>query len=137
MPALIGVLLAVAVALFARVVGFDRDRAFYPVVLVVVASYYDLFAIMGGGGADLLPETLGFILFTAAAAIGFRTSLWVVVAGLAAHGVFDLFHHALVENPGVPTWWPSWCLAYDVAAAACLAALILTGAISARATRSA
>jgi hypothetical protein len=137
MPALIGVLLAVAVALFARVVGFDRDRAFYPVVLVVVASYYDLFAIMGGGGADLLPETIGFILFTTAAAIGFRISLWIVVAGLVGHGVFDLFHRALVENPGVPTWWPSWCLAYDVAAAACLAALILTGAISARATRSA
>src|SRR5256885_13044892 len=123
-PALIGVLLAVAVALFARVVGFDRDRAFYPVVLVVVGSYYDLFAVMGGGGADLVPETIGFILFAAAAAIGFRTSLWVVVAGLAAHGVFDLFHDALVENPGVPTWWPSWCLAYDVAAAARLAALV-------------
>ncbi len=136
MPALIGVVLAVAVAIFARVVGFDRDRAFYPVVLVVVGSYYDLFAVMGGG-ADLLPETIGFLVFAAAAAIGFRTSLWVVVAGLAAHGLFDLFHHALVENPGVPTWWPSWCLAYDVAAAACLAALILTGVVSARATRSA
>lgn len=137
LPALIGVVLAVAVALFARVVGFDRDRAFYPVVLVVVGSYYDLFAIMGGSSADLIAETIGFVAFAAAAAIGFRTSLWVVVAGLAAHGVFDFFHHALVENPGVPTWWPAWCLAYDVAAAACLAALILTGAISARATRSA
>jgi hypothetical protein len=41
-------------------------------------------------------------LFTAAAAIGFRTTLWVVVAGLAGHGVFDFFHHALIENPGVP-----------------------------------
>jgi hypothetical protein len=136
MPVLIGVVLAVAVAVFARVVGFDRDRAFYPVVLVVVGSYYDLFAVMGGG-ADLLPETIGFLVFAAAAAIGFRTSLWVVVAGLAAHGLFDFFHHALVDNPGVPTWWPSWCLAYDVAAAACLAALILTGAVSARAARSA
>ena len=136
MPALIGVVLAVAVAIFARVVGFDRDRAFYLVVLVVVGSYYDLFAVMGGG-AGSAPETIGFLVFAATAAIGFRTSLWVVVAGLAAHGLFDLFHHALVENPGVPTWWPSWCLAYDVAAAACLAALILTGAVSARATRSA
>jgi len=136
MPALVGIGLALAVALFARIVGFDRERAFYPVVLVVVASYYDLFAVMPGG-ADLVPETIGFALFTAAAAIGFRTSLWVVVAGLAGHGVFDFFHHALIENPGVPTWWPSWCLAYDIAAAACLAALILKGGVSARATRSA
>ncbi|MEP7130347.1 MAG: hypothetical protein ABI770_04385, partial [Sphingomicrobium sp.] len=123
MPALVGIGLALAVALFARIVGFDRERVFYPVVLVVVASYYALFAVMAGG-ASLVPESIGFVFFTAAAAIGFRTSLWVVVAGLAGHGVFDFFHHALVENSGVPTWWPTWCLAYDVAAAACLAALL-------------
>ena len=133
LPALVGVVLALAVAIFARVVGLDRDRAFYPVVMIVIASYYDLFAIMGGGAA-LIPETVGFVLFTAAAAIGFRTSLWIVVAALATHGLFDFFHHALVGNPGVPTWWPSWCLAYDVAAAACLAALMLKGCVNARAT---
>ena len=136
LPALVGIGLALAVTVFARLVGFDRERAFYPVVLVVVASYYDLFAVMAGGAA-LIPETIGFVLFAAAAAIGFRTSLWLVVAGLAGHGVFDLLHHALVENPGVPAWWPIWCLAYDVAAAACLAALLVKGSVSARAIRSA
>ena len=123
LPALAGIAVALAVALFARVVGFDRDRSFYPVVMVVIASYYVLFAIIGGGAA-LIPETILFLLFAAAAAIGFRTSLWVVVAALAGHGVMDWIHHDLVENPGVPAWWPSWCLAYDVAAAACLAALL-------------
>jgi len=136
LPAAVGVALAVAVAVFARVVGFDRDRAFYPVVLVVVASYYDLFSIMARGAA-LIPETVGFVLFATAAVLGFRTNLWIVVAALAGHGILDIFHHALIENPGVPTWWPSWCLAYDIAAAGCLAALILKGGINARATRSA
>jgi hypothetical protein len=136
LPALVGVALAIVVALFAHIVSFDRERAFYPVVLVVVGSYYDLFAIMAGG-ASLVSETAAFAVFAAAAAVGFRTSLWVVVAGLAGHGVFDLFHRAIVDNPGVPTWWPSWCLAYDVTAAACLAALILRGGLSARATHSA
>ena len=136
LPAAVGVGLALAVALFARVVGFDRERVFYPVVLVVVGSYYDLFSIMAGG-ASLVPETIGFVLFAATAAIGFRTSLWVVVAGLAGHGVFDLVHGGLIINPGVPAWWPIWCLSYDVGAAACLAALILTGGVSARAIHSA
>jgi hypothetical protein len=135
-PALIGVVAAVTVAIFARIIGFDRERVFYPVVLIVVGSYYDLFAIMGGG-EGLVLETIGFVVFAAAAAIGFRTSLWIVVAGLAAHGVFDFFHHALIENPGVPDWWPSWCLGYDVAAAACLSGLIWKGGVSARAIRSA
>jgi hypothetical protein len=49
---------------------------------------------------------------------------WLVVAGLALHGVFDFFHHAIITNPGVPVWWPGWCLSYDVVAAAYLAALI-------------
>ncbi|MEO8177059.1 MAG: hypothetical protein ABI626_10435 [Sphingomicrobium sp.] len=137
LPALVGVGLALTVALFARIVGFDRDRAFYPVVLVVIASYYGLFAVMGGDGTDLVLETIGFIAFAAAAAIGFRTSLWVVVAALAAHSVFDFFHHTLIDNPGVPVWWPTWCLSYDVAAAACLGALLLNGPLTARATRSA
>jgi hypothetical protein len=133
-PVIVGAALAVAVAIFARIVGFDRDRAFYPVVLVVVATYYVLFAIMSGG-APLFGELVGSLVFVAAAVIGFRTSLWIVVAGLAAHGVFDFFHDAMVVNPGVPAWWPGWCLAYDVAAAACLAALIARGGVSSRATR--
>ena len=134
LPAVVGIALAIAVAIFARVVGFDRERVFYPVVLVVIASYYDLFSVIAGG-ASLVPETIGFVLFTAAAAIGFRTSLWIVVAGLAGHGVFDFIHGALIDNPGVPLWWPTWCFSYDVAAAACLGVLIWKGGISERATR--
>ncbi len=126
MPIVIGIVLAVAVAAFARAVGLDRERAFYPVVLVVVAHYYDLFAVIGGGAA-LGAETIGFALFAGAAAVGFRTSLWIVVAGLAGHGVFDVVHGGVIANPGVPPWWPEFCLAFDGAAAICLAALLVKG----------
>jgi hypothetical protein len=34
---------------------------------------------------------------------------------------FDFVHGYLVTNPGVPFWWPPFCLAYDVTAAAALA----------------
>jgi hypothetical protein len=44
MEYLIGVILSLAVAGFAAVIGFDRERAFYPTVLIVIASYYVLFA---------------------------------------------------------------------------------------------
>ena len=46
MPYAIGIVLSLSVALFASRVGFDRDRAFYPTVLIVIASYYVLFAAM-------------------------------------------------------------------------------------------
>lgn len=77
----VGVAVALGVGLFTTVAGLDRDRSLYPVILIVIASYYDLFAVMGGGAA-LGWETGVFAVFLGAAVIGFRTSLWVVVVAL-------------------------------------------------------
>ena len=125
MPYIVGIVLSVAVAVVMRYVGFDRDRAFYPTVLIVIASYYVLFAVMGGSMQTVLLESVGVAAFAVAAIAGFKSSAWIVVFGLAGHGVFDWFHGHLIENPGVPVWWPAWCLAYDVGAAACLALILL------------
>lgn len=120
-PLLTGLALAPAVAVFALLTGFDRERGFYPLQLIVFALLYILFAAIAGGGPLLLAETPGLLLFGAAAVIGFRTSLWLVVAGLCGHGLFDAVHGALIANPGVPAWWPAFCAGYDITAAACLA----------------
>ena len=124
MPYLIGVLVALAVAIFARLVGFERDRAFYPTVLIVVASYYALFAVMGGSMSALVAESVAIVVFGLLAVFGFKRSPWLLVIGLAGHGVFDFFHGRFIANPGVPVWWPAWCLSYDVTAAAYLAWLL-------------
>lgn len=121
MDYLIGGALAVATAVFATVVGFDRSRAFYPVVLIIVATYYALFAVMGGSRSVLWPELLIIGGFVAVSVLGFKTSLWFVVAGLLGHGALDAVHSALIDNPGVPEWWPSFCAAFDVVVAGCLA----------------
>lgn len=121
----IGIIAATAVGLFGTVIGFDKERSFYPVVLIVIATLYLLFAVQAGSTGALAAEAIPALVFVAMATIGFRTTPWLVVAGLALHGVFDFFHHAVIANPGVPVWWPGWCLAYDVVAAAYLAALIL------------
>lgn len=123
--AMIGLSLAVAVAVFARVVGFDRERVFYPVVLIVVASYYVLFATMGGERAELITQLAVFGLFATVAVVSFRTNIWVAVAGLAMHGVYDCLYQSFAGGHGVPQWWPSFCGAYDLAAAAALAILLI------------
>jgi hypothetical protein len=120
----IGVVLAVSVGLLATFSGLDRDRAFYPTVMIVIASYYALFAVMAGSAQVLAIESIAIVAFLGASIAGFKRSLWLVVAALAAHGVFDLVHGRLIENPGVPPWWPHFCLAYDVVAAAYLAWLL-------------
>jgi hypothetical protein len=121
MAYLIGIVLALAVSAYATALGLDRDRAFYPTVLMVIAAYYVLFAAMGGSGRVMIVESLLMAVFVVAASVGFRGSLWLVVAGLAAHGVLDLFHPHLVANSGVPAWWPAFCMAYDLVAAGYLA----------------
>ena len=121
----IGIILAIVIGLYGTLIGFDKERSFYPVVLVVIANLYILFAASGRSTNALLAETLPMLLFVTAASIGFRRNAWIVVAGLALHGVFDAFHHAVINNPGVPSFWPGFCLTYDVTAALYLALLIL------------
>lgn len=133
MALLVGALLALSVGLLAAGFGLDRDRAFYPVVTIVIASYYALFAVMGASTQALVLESLACAVFCAVAVTGFRWSLWIVVVALAAHGIFDITHAAIISNPGVPGWWPEFCLAYDVTAAAYLAWLLKSGRIRAAA----
>lgn len=133
MPYAIGIVLSVGVAVFARQVGFDRDRAFYPTVMIVIASYYVLFAAMSGSIQAVVIESVVMTLFAAAAVAGSKSSAWIVVVALASHGVFDAVHGQVVENAGVPAWWPAWCLAYDVGAAAGLAWLLRRGLVASHA----
>ena len=125
LPVLVGICLALAVGLYARVVGLDRDRAFYPTVLAVIAMIYSLFAVMGASNQALLLESAAGLVFLVAVAVGFRRNLWIIVAGLVAHGLFDFVHAGLIDNPGVPAFWPPFCLAYDAAAGALLALMLL------------
>jgi hypothetical protein len=128
---LVGAVLAIVVGLFASGCGLDRDRAFYPTVTIVVASYYALFAVMGSSTHALILESMVGAVFLGMAVLGFKRSLWVVVVALALHGIFDLVHAEAIFNPGVPGWWPQFCLAFDVTAAGYLAWLHTRGRLRA------
>lgn len=132
MPILIGVGAALAVGAFGTISGFDRERSFYATILVVIASYYVLFAAMAGSLSALGAELLIFAVFAAVAVWGFRRDLRLVIAGLVAHAVMDSLHGGIVANPGVPSWWPAWCAAYDVTAPVYLAALVWRGRVARR-----
>ena len=125
MAVFIGLSGALIVGLFLTLVGIDRERSPYPVIMIVIALLYCLFAVIGGSTDALKIELVIAAGFIAAAVAGFKTSLWWAAAALAAHGLMDFVHGDFVANPGVPSWWPAFCGAYDVVAAAYLAALIL------------
>ena len=89
----IGVVLALGVARFAMRVGLDRDRVFYSAVMIVVASYYVLFAAMGGSGHTLILELIVMAGFVIAAVLGSRRAngsswpRWPVTASSMPCGV--------------------------------------------------
>ena len=93
MEYLIGILLAAVVCAFALLSEFDRDRVFYPTLLIVIATYYILFAAMASSTSAVTIESLAASAFLVLAVAGFRKNLWLIVAALAGHGVFDFFHH--------------------------------------------
>src|SRR6185295_10549726 len=96
-------------------------------VMMVIACIYPLFAVMGSSTHALVLDALVGGLFLVAALAGFKTSLWIVAVALGAHGLLDLVHETLIANPGVPGFWPAFCGAYDLTAAAYLAWLLRSG----------
>lgn len=121
MEYLVGVMLGLSVGALGTLVGLDRDRAFYPTAMIVIAAYYVLFAAMGASTDVLSMEIAVGTGFALAALYGFKRNMWLVAAAIAGHGVFDFVHPVLYANPGVPVWWPGFCGSVDVVLGAWLA----------------
>lgn len=114
MPILVGVLLAIAIAALAKFTRFDEDRSFYPTVLVIIASYYVLFAVLDGSSHALVWELAIAVAFSTIAILGALFLPTLVGIGIIAHGLFDAVHDSIIENTAVPIWWPIFCGSLDV-----------------------
>ena len=114
-PFLVGIFLAVVVAVIGNMTRFDQERSFYSTVLIVIASYYVLFAIQGESTDALVREIVIALAFLTVAIFGALCFPLLVGIGIVAHGLFDLVHPAVIHNPGVPSWWPGFCMSIDVA----------------------
>lgn len=121
LAAAVGAALAAGIWASASLVGFSRERGFYPLVVIVTASYYVLFAVLGGSAPALWSEIGVMLVFVAAAIGGYKTSDWIAVAALAGHALFDAIHGGVIADAGVPPWWPAFCLSFDVVLAAIVA----------------
>ncbi len=131
MEYVVGVVLGLGVCGLGTWAGLERDRALYPVMMIVIASYYALFAVIGGDGRALGIEIAISIVFVGLAVIGFRTSLWIVAAAILGHAGFDVVHGHVVANGGMPVWWPMFCASIDAFAALYLAWRLLSKRIDA------
>ena len=109
-----GVGLAVVLAVFGKLTGYEKDRSFFPTLLIVIASYYLLFAILDGSVSTILIEIAIASFFIVLAIWGSYRFPLIVGAGIALHGIFDFMYGHLYVNNGVPVWWPAFCAGIDI-----------------------
>jgi hypothetical protein len=98
----------------------------YALGLVLIAAVYIGFAVADGRPKVIAVETTVASVFVIVAAAGVTGSAWLLVAGLAGHGLKDLWQHRtrFVTNT---RWWPPFCATVDVVAALLITVVIATG----------
>ena len=106
---------------------FSVDSAtVYALGLAVIAAIYIGFAVAHGRRHVLVVETAVASAFVVVAAVGVTGTAWLIVAGLAGHGVKDMWQHRTGFVAGT-RWWPPFCAAVDFVAAGLIAVAITVG----------
>jgi hypothetical protein len=98
----------------------------YALGLAVIAAVYIGFAVADGRPVVIAVECSVAGLFVVLAAAGVTGSVWLLVIGLAGHGVKDAWQHR-THYVGGTRWWPPFCAAVDWVVAAIIAIEIIAG----------
>jgi hypothetical protein len=126
-PVFWGVVVGVGQALTPLPLWWLDTATVYAIGLAVIAPVYIGLAVGGDGRWKVIAvETgvaSGFIVIAAAAITG---TPWLLVIGLAGHGLKDLWQHRtqFVANT---KWWPPFCAVVDFVVAAIIVVEIVAG----------
>jgi hypothetical protein len=99
----------------------------YALGLALIASIYIGFAVADGRPKVIAVESAVAGMFVVIAAAAVTGPAWLIVLGLAAHGLKDLWQHRSQFVSGT-RWWPPFCLVVDWVAAATITVAIVSGA---------
>jgi len=102
------------------------DTTVYALGLTMIAAIYIGFAVADGRTRIIAVETGVAAAFVVVAAAAVTGSAWLLVAGLAGHGLKDLWQHrtGFVANT---RWWPPFCATVDFVAASIIAIEVMAG----------
>jgi hypothetical protein len=98
----------------------------YAMGLAVIAAIYIGFAVADGRRKVIAVEAAVAFTFVLVAAVAVTGTPWLLVVGLAGHGLKDLWQHRthFVANT---RWWPPFCMSVDFAVAAIIVVEIAAG----------
>jgi hypothetical protein len=103
-----------------------EPKTVYALGLALIAAVYIGFSVADGRWKVIAAESSVAALFVVIAAVSVSGSAWLLVLGLAGHGLKDLWQHRtqFVRNT---RWWPPFCATVDWVAAGILTTAILMG----------
>src|SRR5436190_2684081 len=125
-PALWGLIFGAGQALSPVAFWWLGNATVYALGLALIASIYIGFAVADGRARVIALESGVATVFVVVAAAAVTGSPWLLVIGLAGHGVKDVWQHRthFVANT---RWWPPFCMVVDFVAATAIAVEILVG----------
>src|SRR6201999_219807 len=96
-----------------------EPKTVYALGLALIAAVYIGFSVADGRGHVIAIECGVAGFFVVVAAVGVSGSAWLLVRGLAGHGLKDVGQHRtlFVRNT---RWWPPFCATVDWVAAGIL-----------------
>ena len=104
-----------------------EPKMVYALGLALIATVYIGFSVADGRWQVIAAESAVAGSFVVVAAMSVSGSAWLLVLGLAGHGLKDLWQHRtqFVRNT---RWWPPFCATVDWTAAMIVAVAISAGA---------
>jgi hypothetical protein len=126
-PLVVGAAVGVAQAASPFAFWWVPPATVYALGLAFIAAVYIGFSVADGRATVIAAESAVATVFAVAAAVAVNGSAWLLVAGLAGHGLKDLWQHRTQFVTGT-RWWPPFCAAVDWVAAAILAVALVAGA---------
>ena len=125
-PAIAGAVTGILQAASPLAFWWLEPKTVYALGIAVIAAIYIGFSVADGRSHVIAIETGVAALFVVVAAVSVTGSAWLLVLGLAGHGLKDLWQHRthFVRNT---RWWPPFCATVDFVAAGILAGAVLAG----------
>ena len=126
-PLLWGAVVGVAQLASPLAVWWLAPATVYALGLTFIAAIYIGFSVSDGRAQAIAVECVVASVFVVVAAVGVTGSAWLLVAGLAGHGVKDWVQHRTGYVAHM-RWWPPFCAAVDFVVSGFLAVVIVAGA---------
>ena len=98
----------------------------YALGLAVIGAIYVGFAVADGRAKVIAVESGVAFAFVVVAAAAVTGSPWLLVAGMAGHGLKDLWQHR-THFVATTRWWPPFCMVVDWVVAAIIVGEIAAG----------